>query len=118
MQPSHELVTFAQFGTSDLDAATRAQLERGGVVTEILKQFQYQPMSIGKQVSIMYAVTNGYMDDIPVDRASEFEADFHRYMETAHMDVINAIIEKKQLDDTLTEALVGAITEFKKTVSY
>ena len=75
-------------------------------------------MSIGKQVSIMYAVTNGYMDDVPADKAADFEADFHRYMETAHMDVINAIIDKKQLDDDLTAALVAAITEFKKTVSY
>jgi F-type H+-transporting ATPase subunit alpha len=58
------------------------------------------------------------MDDVPADKAADFEADFHRYMETAHMDVINAIIDKKQLDDDLTAALVAAITEFKKTVSY
>jgi F-type H+-transporting ATPase subunit alpha len=113
-----ELVTFAQFGTSDLDAATRAQLDRGRIVTEVLKQLQYDPMSIGKQVSIMFAVINGYMDDVPVEKVKDFENAFHRYMEGAHTDTINAIIEKRELDEATTGTLISAITEFKKTVPY
>ena len=113
-----ELVTFAQFGTSDLDAATIAQLDRGRVVTEVLKQLQYEPMSMGKQVSIMYAVTNGYLDDVPQEKIRDFEIAFHRYMETSHSDVINAIIEKKELDDDISASLIYAITEFKKTGVY
>ena len=113
-----ELVTFAQFGTSDLDAATIAQLDRGRVVTEVLKQLQYEPMSMGKQVSIMYAVTNGYVDDVPQDKIRDFEIAFHRYMETSHSDVINAIMEKRELDDEISASLISAITEFKKTGVY
>ncbi|HIC14600.1 MAG TPA: F0F1 ATP synthase subunit alpha, partial [Gemmatimonadetes bacterium] len=113
-----ELVTFAQFGTSDLDAATIAQLDRGRVVTEVLKQLQYEPMSMGEQVSIMYAVTNGYVDDVPPDKISDFEIAFHRYMQTSHSDVINAIMEKKELDDEISASLISAITEFKKTGVY
>ena len=113
-----ELVTFAQFGTSDLDAATIAQLHRGQVVTEVLKQLQYEPMSLGKQVSIMYAVTNGYLDDVPQDKIADFEIAFHRYMETSHSDVINGIMEKRELDDELSASLISAITEFKKAGVY
>ena len=113
-----ELVTFAQFGTSDLDAATIAQLDRGRVVTEVLKQLQYEPLSMGEQVSIMYAVTNGYVDDVPPDKISDFEIAFHRYMQTSHSDVINAIMEKKELDDEISASLISAITEFKKTGVY
>ena len=113
-----ELVTFAQFGTSDLDAATIAQLDRGRVVTEVLKQLQYEPLSMGEQVSIMYAVTNGYVDDVPPDKIRDFEIAFHRYMQTSHSDVINAIMEKKELDDEISASLISAITEFKKTGVY
>ena len=113
-----ELVTFAQFGTSDLDAATRAQLERGQVVTEVLKQLQYVPMSVGKQVSIMFAATNGYMDDVPVDKVKDFEDAFHTFMSDSHESIIEEIIEKKQLDDNLTKLLGDAIDRFKKTVPY
>ena len=113
-----ELVTFAQFGTSDLDAATIAQLDRGRVVTEVLKQLQYEPLSMGEQVSIMYAVTNGYVDDVPQDKIRDFEIAFHRYMQTSHSDVINAIMEKKELDDEISASLISAITEFKKTGVY
>ena len=113
-----ELVTFAQFGTSDLDAATIAQLDRGRLITEVLKQLQYQPMSIGKQVSIMYAVTNGFMDDVPVEKVKDFEDAFHIYMSGSHGDVIDSIMEKKQLDDDLTKSLGEAIESFKKTVPF
>lgn len=113
-----ELVTFAQFGTSDLDAATRAQLERGQVVTEVLKQLQYEPMSIGKQVSIMFAATNGYMDDVPVEKVKDFEDAFHTFMADSKSSILDEIIEKKQLDDDLSKSLGEAIESFKKTVPY
>ena len=113
-----ELVTFAQFGTSDLDAATRSQLERGQRITEVLKQLQYQPMSVEKQVAIMYAVINGYMDEVPVERVKDFEEAFHRYMEGAHADLLRSILEKRELDGEITEALVSAIEEFRRTVPY
>ena len=113
-----ELVTFAQFGTSDLDAATRSQLDRGQRITEVLKQLQYQPMTVEKQVAIMYAVINGYMDGVPVERVKEFEEAFHRYLDSAHSDLLRFILEKRELDGELTEALVSAIEEFRRTVPY
>ena len=113
-----ELVTFAQFGTSDLDAATRSQLERGQRITEVLKQLQYQPMTLEKQVSIMYAVINGYMDDVAIDKIKDFEEAFHRYMDAAHAELLKSILEKRQLDGEITEALITAITEFKRTVPF
>ena len=113
-----ELVTFAQFGTSDLDAATRSQLERGQRITEVLKQPQYAPMSVQNQVAIMYAVINGYLDDVPIANLREFEDSFHQYMGAAQGGLLRSIAEKKELNDETTAALVSAITEFKKTVSY
>ena len=113
-----ELVTFAQFGTSDLDAATRSQLDRGQRITEVLKQLQYQPMTVEKQVAIMYAVINGYMDGVPVERVKEFEEAFHRYLDSAHSDLLRFILERRELDGELTEALVSAIEEFRRTVPY
>ena len=113
-----ELVTFAQFGTSDLDAATRSQLERGQRITEVLKQLQYQPMSLENQVSIMYAVINGYMDDVAIEKVKDFEDGFHRYMLGAHADLLKSILDKRELDGEITEALVSAIEEFKRTVPY
>ena len=113
-----ELVTFAQFGTADLDAATRDQLERGQRITEILKQLQYQPLTVEKQVAIMYAVTNGYLDDVPIEKLKEFEEAFHRYMDGAHADLLKSIVDKKELDGEAIEALISAITEFKRTVPY
>ena len=113
-----ELVTFAQFGTSDLDAATRSQLERGQRITEVLKQLQYQPMSLENQVSIMYAVINGFMDDVSIEKIKDFEDAFHRYLQGAHADLLNSILDKRELDGEITEALVSAIEEFKRTVPY
>ena len=110
-----ELATFAQFGTADLDRATRAQLERGQRSTEILKQLQYQPMSLEKEVIILYAVNNGDLDDVPVARCQEFEEGLLRYVESTKPDLANAISESKDLDDETEEALKTAIQEFKST---
>jgi F-type H+-transporting ATPase subunit alpha len=109
------LASFAQFGASDLDAATRAQLERGQRLTELLKQPQYKPQSLAHQVCSMYAAVNGYMDDVPVDRVREFEASMLGYLDTAKSDVIASIMEKKDVDADTEAALKEAITAFKAT---
>jgi len=113
-----ELQTFAQFGAAELDKATRAQLDRGQRMTEVLKQDQYVPMSLAKQVSIIYAVSNGFLDDVPVNKVMAFEAAFHRFMETSHSDIIQKINKEKVISDELDGALKKAITEFKTTVPY
>jgi len=113
-----ELAAFAQFGTSDLDKATRAQLERGQRVTEVLKQPQYVPMPMEQQVTIIYAVTNGYLDDVPVDRVGAFEAAFHQFMASNHPEIMKKIATDMRLDDDTTEALNKAIVAFKQSVSY
>jgi F-type H+-transporting ATPase subunit alpha len=99
-----ELAAFAQFGTADLDRATRLQLERGQRVTEVLKQPQYVPMPLEKQVMILYAAINGYLDDVPVDEVRIFESNFSRFMETAHPEIGKRIAESKDLvEDTEEE---------------
>ena len=112
-----ELATFAQFGTADLDRATRAQLERGQRSTEILKQAQYQPMSLDKETMILYAANAGDLDDVPIERCLEFQEGFLRYMETAHPDIGSAIVETSDLPENTEEALKAAIQEFKATFS-
>ena len=113
-----ELQTFAQFGAAELDKATRAQLDRGQRMTEVLKQGQYVPMSLGEEVSIIYAVSNGFLDDVPVNKVIAFEAAFHRFMKTSHSDIIQKIDKEKVISDELDGALKKAITEFKATVPY
>ena len=109
------LASFAQFGASDLDAATRAQLERGQRLTELLKQPQYRPQNLGQQVCSMYAAVNGHMDDVPVDRVREFEERLIGYLETSKPEVMSAIQEKKDIDEAVEEALKEAIAAFKAT---
>jgi F-type H+-transporting ATPase subunit alpha len=109
-----ELAAFAQFGTSELDQATKDQLERGQRITEVLKQVQYTPMSMEKQVLIMYAAVNGYLDDITVDKISGFEADFHRFLEANHPEIISILAKEKDISDTTEESIKAAITEFKQ----
>ena len=112
-----ELAAFAQFGTADLDAATRRQLERGQRITEILKQPQYEPASLEQQVSIIYAAISGFMDDVPVSNVAEFEAGFHKYMQTNHPDIVGKIAETSDLGDDVVEDLRKAIDEYKQTVA-
>ncbi len=109
------LASFAQFGASDLDAATRAQLERGQRLTELLKQPQYRPQSLPQQVCSMYAAVNGHMDDVPVDRVREFEERFIGYLETSKPELMSAIQEKKDIDEAVEESLKEAIAAFKAT---
>ncbi|HKG12683.1 MAG TPA: F0F1 ATP synthase subunit alpha [Pyrinomonadaceae bacterium] len=107
-----ELAAFAQFG-SDLDKATQQQLARGQRLVEILKQPQYQPMDVEKQVLIIWAATSGKLDDIPVDQARRFEADFTRFVETSHPATLSALREKKTLTDEIKADLEQVIGDFK-----
>ncbi len=109
-----EVAAFAQFGTAELDKATRAQLERGQRITEVLKQPQFAPMPLEKQVMILYAVINGYLDDIAVDKVAVFETDFHRFIEANHPDIGGAIAKGKEITAEIEEALKTAIAEFKQ----
>jgi F-type H+-transporting ATPase subunit alpha len=113
-----ELATFAQFGTSDLDEATRRQLEKGQRITEVLKQAQYVPMLVEKEVAILYAAINGYLDDVPVDKVAAFESGFHKFLETNHPDIGGQIASTKELSSETEEALKTAIEEFKQAGSY
>lgn len=114
----HELRAFAQFGAAELDKATRGQLERGRRITEVLKQPQYSPMSSGKEVMILYAVTNGYLDDVPVDKVPAWELDFHEFMQTSHPELEQRINEDKEMKPEIEEVLKAAITEFKGGSTY
>ncbi|HEX8220544.1 MAG TPA: F0F1 ATP synthase subunit alpha, partial [Chloroflexia bacterium] len=96
MAQFRELAAFAQFG-SDLDKATKAQLDRGLRIQEVLKQPQYRPLKVAQQVSIIYAVTNGYMDDVPVEQIRSWEEQFHSFMGTAHPEVLETITTEKRL---------------------
>lgn len=109
------LASFAQFGASDLDAATRAQLERGQRLTELMKQPQYRPQSLGHQVCSMYSAVNGYMDDVAVDRVREFETRFLGYMDTSKPEILAAIQDQKDIDESTENALKDAIAAFKAT---
>jgi F-type H+-transporting ATPase subunit alpha len=109
-----ELAAFAQFG-SDLDKATQSQLERGKRLTEILKQPQYQPMEIEKQVLIIWTVTNGFADDIAVEDLKRFEVELTKFAEASHPAVLNTIRDKKNIDDDLKASMKEAVEDFKST---
>ena len=108
-----ELAAFAQFG-SDLDKATLSQLNRGQRLTELLKQPQFQPLTMEKQVAILFAGTNGFLDDVKVEYVGAFESGFYSYMDTAQSAVLNDIATKKALDDDLKKRLGAAIKEYKQ----
>ena len=107
-----ELAAFAQFG-SDLDKASQAQLNRGKRLVEILKQPQYQPLAVEKQVAIIFAATKGLLDDLAVEDCRAFETELYKFLENAKPAILTAIREKKVLDDALQADLRGAIEELK-----
>ena len=107
-----ELESFAQFG-SELDAATLRQLARGQRVVEVLKQPQYQPMVVAQQVEIIFAVTNGFLDDVPAEAIRAWESGFHEYMAANHADLAEEIRTKRALSDDLTARLRKAIETYK-----
>jgi F-type H+-transporting ATPase subunit alpha len=108
-----ELAAFAQFG-SDLDKVTQAQLSRGQRLTEILKQDQYVPLPVEKQVAIIYAGTNGFLDDLEVADCRAFEQSLYRYLDTSQAGLLTKIREKKALDDEIKSQLAAALREAKE----
>jgi F-type H+-transporting ATPase subunit alpha len=111
-----ELAAFAQFA-SDLDKATLAQIERGKRMVELLKQDQFVPMSVDDQIIVIFAGTQGFMDDVPIDSIRSFEEGLMRYIRAEKQDIKKEIMEKKALDDELKAKISEAITTFKKTFS-
>jgi F-type H+/Na+-transporting ATPase subunit alpha len=109
-----ELAAFAQFG-SDLDKATQAQLTRGARLVEILKQPQYEPLAVERQVAIIFAGTNGYLDTIATSDMQAFETGLYQFIETRYSQLFRGIAEKKQLDDQLKGTLNEAVKEFAAT---
>ena len=111
-----ELAAFAQFG-SDLDPATQKQLNRGKRLVEILKQPQYQPLAVEKQVAIIFAATNGYLDGVPVEKLRDYEGNLFRFLEASAPDVLANVRDKQTLDDDLKASLKAALEEFGKRYS-
>ena len=109
-----ELQAFAQFG-SDLDAATKAKLERGQRIVELFKQKQYNPIPVEEQVAIMWAMQNGYLDAIPVERVKEFQVKLQDYLQTRHEPLLHSVRDKKALDEELEGQLKAVLDEFKQT---
>lgn len=112
-----ELAAFAQFG-SDLDKATKDQLDRGARMVETLKQAQYSPLAVQDQVMVLYTAVHGFLADIPVDKVVVFQKDFLQFMHDKYANIGETIAAKKKLDDEIEEALTKAIEEFKETVPY
>ena len=107
-----EMAAFAQFG-SDLDQATQRQLNRGARLVEILKQGQYQPLPVEKQILIIYAGTNGFVDDLPVTALKKYEQELYSFVEGRHPDIFADILKKRELDGDLRTKLTKALEEFK-----
>jgi F-type H+-transporting ATPase subunit alpha len=108
-----ELAAFAQFG-SDLDKATQAQLNRGQRLVEVLKQKQFSPLPFSKQILIIFAGTNGFFDDLPVDQVREFEAELYKYVDATAPGLLRTIMEKKVLDDALKAEMSKVIKQSKE----
>src|SRR5256884_6378940 len=105
-----ELAAFAQFG-SDLDKATQAQLNRGQRLVEVLKQNQFSPLPFSKQILIIFAGTNGFLDDLPVDQVRDFEAELYKYVDTSNPGLLRSIMEKKILDDNMKAGMTKMLME-------
>jgi F-type H+/Na+-transporting ATPase subunit alpha len=115
MAQYRDLAAFAQFGTEQLDKATQAQLARGQRLVEILKQDQFQPLPVEKQVLIIFAGSNRYLDDIPVSEVRRFEQELYPFIETNFPGVLNTLREKKAFDDQLRAETTKALDAFKET---
>src|SRR5437016_5682891 len=109
-----ELAAFAQFG-SDLDAATKARLDRGQRIVEVFKQPQYQPIPVEVQAAVLWTVQNGFMDEVPVDRIKDFQGKLGDYLTSRKSELMTRIAKEKALSDALTAELKAAVTEFKQT---
>ncbi len=109
-----ELAAFAQFG-SDLDAGTKARLDRGQRIVELFKQTQYNPLPVEDQVAVLWAMQNGYLDSVPVERIKEFQLKLQDYLRTRKESTLNTIVSKKAIDKDLEAELASALDEFKST---
>ncbi len=108
-----ELVTFAQFGT-ELDKASQAQLDKGERLTEVLKQGQYQPLTVGKQILIIYAGNRGFLDEFEVSQLKEYEEKLYEFFNKEHPKMLKKIVEKKEIDTDMDEAISAALTTFNQ----
>ena len=113
-----ELAAFAQFGTADLDAATRAQLERGQRAVEILKQNESRPLNLPQEITILFSLAKGHLDDVDISRIGSFEDALHSYMEASHPEILAQIQEERDISDETEAGLTSAIEEFKASVPY
>ena len=109
-----ELAAFAQFG-SDLDAATKAKLDRGQRIVELFKQTQYNPIPVEEQVAVLWAMQNGYLDSVPVDKVKQFQTKLQDYLRTRKESTLISIVNKKAIDKDLETELAAALDEFKST---
>jgi F-type H+-transporting ATPase subunit alpha len=114
MAQYRDLAAFAQFGTEQLDKATQAQISRGQRLVEILKQDQYQPLPVEKQVLIIFAGANKYLDDLAVPETRRFEQELFPFVETNYGGVLKTLREKKAIDDTLRAEMLKALDAFKE----
>ncbi|MEX1254965.1 MAG: F0F1 ATP synthase subunit alpha [Dehalococcoidia bacterium] len=118
MAQFRELQAFAQFGASDLDPGTRRQLERGLRLQEVLKQPQYQPLSLDKEVLIIFAGNTGLLDDVPAEKVRDFEQALFQYMDASHADIGKSIMETHEFPPELQQKANAAIAAFKQTAAY
>jgi F-type H+-transporting ATPase subunit alpha len=109
-----ELAAFAQFG-SDLDAATKARLDRGQRIVELFKQIQYNPIPVEQQVAVLWAMQNGYLDPVPVDRVKEYQLKLQEYLDTRKQSLLRSIHDKKEIDKNLEAEMASALNDFKAT---
>jgi F-type H+/Na+-transporting ATPase subunit alpha len=114
MAQYRELAAFAQFGADQLDRVTQAQLARGQRLTEILKQDQYAPFPVEKQVLSLFAATSGLIDNIPVGDVRRFEKEFLQFVESSQSGILKSISEKKALDDSIKSEIKKAVETFKE----
>jgi F-type H+-transporting ATPase subunit alpha len=118
MSQYRELQAFAQFGASDLDAATRRQLDRGQRATELLKQPQFAPLSMAEESVALFALSNGLLDDVPVNKIRDWEDGMRKFLASNHPDLLRQIESERQLSDPVAEQLRSVISTFKQTVPY
>ena len=112
-----EMAAFSQFG-SELDKATQMQLARGVRMVELLKQGQYRPMPVADQVTSIYAGVNGFLDDVPVDKVQQFEADLLRYISQHHQDLRKETVTIGKIDDKVGARLKDILSTFKQKMGY
>jgi F-type H+-transporting ATPase subunit alpha len=114
MAQYRELAAFAQFGSDQLDKATQAQLARGQRLVEVLKQDQFAPFSVEKQVLSLFVATSGTIDNVPVDQVRKFESEFIQFVENNHGGILKSIAKKQALDDEIKADIKKAVDAFKE----